>query len=96
MPLFREPRMSQAQIPAPLRQGSLCSPSASNAVVVLFFPYAFNQIGKAVTFGFLAAMAIAQAAVTWLWVPETKNKTLEEIERAWMGEGAVGTPAPAE
>ena len=88
--------MSQAQIPAPLRQGSLCSPSASNAVVVLFFPYAFNQIGKAVTFGFLAAMAIAQAAVTWLWVPETKNKTLEEIERAWMGEGAVGTPAPAE
>ena len=55
----------------------------ANAVVVLFFPYAFNQIGKAVTFGFLAAMAIAQAAVTWLWVPETKNKTLEEIERAW-------------
>jgi SP family arabinose:H+ symporter-like MFS transporter len=49
----------------------------ANAVVVLFFPYAFNQIGKAVTFGFLAVMAIAQAAVTWLWVPETKNKTLE-------------------
>ena len=80
--------MSQAQIPAPLRQGSLCSPSASNAV-------AFNQIGKAVTFGFLAAMAIAQAAVTWLWVPETKNKTLEEIERAWAGEGAGETADPA-
>ena len=57
----------------------------ANAVVVLFFPYAFNQIGKAVTFGFLAAMAIAQAAVTWRWIPETKNKSLEEIERVWAG-----------
>ncbi len=67
----------------------------ANAVVVLFFPYAFNQIGKAVTFGFLAAMALAQAAVAWLWVPETKNKTLEEIERAWMREEAVESAAPA-
>jgi SP family xylose:H+ symportor-like MFS transporter len=31
-------------------------------------------------------MALAQAVVTWLWVPETKNKTLEEIERAWVVE----------
>ena len=58
----------------------------ANAVVVLFFPFAFNQIGKAVTFGFLATMAIAQAIVTWRWIPETKNKTLEEIETAWTGE----------
>jgi SP family arabinose:H+ symporter-like MFS transporter len=57
----------------------------ANAVVVLFFPYAFNQIGKAVTFGFLAAMAVTQAVVTWRWIPETKNKTLEEIERVWAG-----------
>ena len=63
----------------------------ANAVVVLFFPYAFHQIGKAVTFGFLAVMSIAQAAVAWLWVPETKNKTLEEIERAWAGDEAVRT-----
>jgi sugar porter (SP) family MFS transporter len=68
----------------------------ANAVVVLFFPYAFHQIGKAVTFAFLAAMAIAQAVVTWRWVPETKNKTLEEIERAWAGEEAVETSVPAE
>jgi len=66
----------------------------ANAVVVLFFPFAFHQIGKAVTFGFLAAMAIAQAVVTWVWVPETKNKTLEEIERAWAGERTLKTAAP--
>jgi len=56
---------------------------AANAVVVLLFPYAFNRIGKSVTFGFLAAMALTQAIFTWLFVPETKNKPLEEIEAFW-------------
>jgi MFS transporter, SP family, arabinose:H+ symporter len=55
----------------------------ANAAVVLFFPLAFNQIGKAITFGFLATMALAQAVFTWLFVPETKNKPLEEIEEYW-------------
>ena len=52
----------------------------ANAAVVLFFPLAFNQIGKAITFGFLATLALAQAVFTWFFVPETKNKPLEEIE----------------
>ena len=56
---------------------------AANALVVLFFPYAFNRIGKAVTFGFLAAMALTQAIFTYFFVPETKNKPLEEIEAFW-------------
>ncbi|MBV8553349.1 MAG: sugar porter family MFS transporter [Acidobacteriaceae bacterium] len=55
----------------------------SNAAVVLFFPLAFNRIGKAITFGFLASMALVQAVFTWLFVPETKNKPLEEIEEYW-------------
>ncbi len=55
----------------------------TNAVVVLIFPFAFHQLGKSVTFAFLAAMALAQAVFTWLFVPETKNKTLEEIEEFW-------------
>lgn len=56
----------------------------ANAIVVLFFPFAFHVIGKAFTFGFLALMALAQAIVTWLYVPETKNKRLEEIESYWV------------
>ena len=52
-------------------------------MVVLFFPLAFHQIGKAITFGFLAAMALTQAIFTWFFVPETKNKPLEEIEEFW-------------
>jgi hypothetical protein len=58
----------------------------ANAVVVLFFPVAFHQVGKAVTFGFLGAMSVAQAAFTWFFVPETKNKPLEEIEEFWISE----------
>jgi len=59
----------------------------ANAFVVLLFPYAFHVIGKASTFGFLAAMCLVQAIFTFLFVPETKNKHLEEIELYWMTAG---------
>ena len=55
----------------------------ANAVVVLFFPYAFHIIGKATTFAFLACMSLTQALFTLRFVPETKNKPLEEIEKYW-------------
>jgi hypothetical protein len=54
------------------------------AVVVLVFPFAFHQLGKVMTFGFLAVMSLSQALFTWRYVPETRNKTLEEIEGFWM------------
>ncbi len=66
----------------------------ANAFVVLLFPFAFNHIGKAATFGFLAAMALAQALFTWLFVPETGSKRLEEMEKVWLATG-VGTAAVA-
>jgi hypothetical protein len=55
----------------------------ANAVVVLLFPLAFHRLGKSVTFGFLALMALLQSVFTWLYIPETKNKSLEEIEEFW-------------
>jgi SP family arabinose:H+ symporter-like MFS transporter len=67
----------------------------ANAAVVLFFPLAFHQAGKAITFGFLAAMALAQAIFTWFFVPETKGKTLEEIEEFWKGMAATADEASA-
>jgi sugar porter (SP) family MFS transporter len=60
----------------------------ANAVVVLFFPLAFHQAGKAITFGFLAVMALTQAIFMRLFVPETKHKPLEEIEEFWKSGGA--------
>jgi SP family arabinose:H+ symporter-like MFS transporter len=56
----------------------------ANALVVLLFPYAFHVIGKSFTFGFLAVMCICQAVFTWVSVPETRNKRLEEIESWWL------------
>ncbi len=55
----------------------------ANAIVVLLFPYAFHVLGKGWTFTFLMLMSLAQAAFTWRFVPETKNKRLEEIEAYW-------------
>ncbi len=63
----------------------------ANAVVVLLFPYAFHVIGKATTFGFLAVMALLQGIVTWAWVPETRNRRLEEIEDYWNNRSVVET-----
>jgi hypothetical protein len=59
---------------------------------VLFFPFAFNQIGKTLTFGFLALMALGQAIFTYLYVPETKNKALEEVEAFWTGVAKEESP----
>jgi MFS transporter, SP family, arabinose:H+ symporter len=61
----------------------------ANAVVVLFFPYAFHVIGKASTFSFLALMSLIQGVFTWLRIPETRNKRLEEIEVFWTAPNAV-------
>jgi MFS transporter, SP family, arabinose:H+ symporter len=56
----------------------------ANAMVVLFFPLAFNQVGKSFTFAFLAIMSLLQALFTWRFLPETKGKSLEEIEQFWL------------
>jgi SP family arabinose:H+ symporter-like MFS transporter len=55
----------------------------ANAVVVLLFPAAFNRLGQAPTFAILGAFSLAQALFTWKYVPETRNRTLEEIEQHW-------------
>jgi len=62
----------------------------ANAVVVLLFPAALNQLGQAPTFAILAAFSLAQALFTWRFVPETRNRTLEQIERHWSA-GATRT-----
>lgn len=68
----------------------------ANAIMVLFFPAAFNQIGKVPTFTFLAVMALIQAIFTWRRVPETKGLSLEEIETLWQpdkGKAKPGVPS---
>jgi sugar porter (SP) family MFS transporter len=66
----------------------------ANAVAVLLFPMAFHVAGKAFTFGFLALMALGQGIFTWLFVPETKNKRLEEIEGYWNASKRAVSTSP--
>jgi len=54
-----------------------------NFLVVLLFPHFLAKIGGAKTFLFLAIMSFLQWLFTYFYVPETKGKSLEEIEHIW-------------
>lgn len=53
-----------------------------NALMVLVFPHFFVHF-KVITFGIITLMAFSQLLFAWRFVPETKGKTLEEIEELW-------------
>lgn len=55
-----------------------------NFLVVLLFPHFLVSLGGAVTFLFLAAMSFIQWLFCYLYLPETKGKSLEEIESLWV------------
>jgi sugar porter (SP) family MFS transporter len=54
-----------------------------NFLVVLLFPHFLKTAGGTATFLFLALMSALQWLFTYLNVPETKGKSLEEIEHHW-------------
>jgi len=54
-----------------------------NFLVVLLFPHFLKTLGGATTFLFLALMSALQWFFTYHNVPETKGKSLEEIEQHW-------------
>lgn len=54
-----------------------------NFLVVLLFPHFLAKLGGAKTFLFLALMSLVQLLFTYFYVPETKGKSLEEIEQIW-------------
>jgi SP family xylose:H+ symportor-like MFS transporter len=41
------------------------------------------EYSSALTYGFYGLMAVFSAVFVWIWVPETKGKTLEAMESLW-------------
>lgn len=54
-----------------------------NFLIVLLFPHFLASLGGTITFLFLAVMSFLQLLFTYLYIPETKGKSLEEIELSW-------------
>jgi sugar porter (SP) family MFS transporter len=50
------------------------------AIIAFCFPYLAEKLGGATTFFFFAAMMVLQLIFVWRLMPETKGKSLEQIE----------------
>jgi MFS transporter, SP family, arabinose:H+ symporter len=61
-----------------------------NFLVVLLFPHFLKKLGGTSTFMFLAIMSAIQWFFTYKYVPETKGKSLEEIENYWAKLNVAG------
>ncbi|GCF16032.1 putative metabolite transport protein YwtG [Haloarcula mannanilytica] len=65
----------------------------ANFLVAQFFPALF-EVGETVAFGVFAGIAAVGFVFVYVFVPETKGRTLEEIE-ADLREASVGNREPA-
>ena len=52
----------------------------ANFVVGLIFPVLMSSVGMSMTFGVFVVIGFFSIAFTYLFVPETKGKSLEQIE----------------
>jgi len=53
-------------------------------VVGQAFPWLLENLGGAGVFFLFAVMCVPAIIIAWKYLPETKGKTLEEIERFWL------------
>ncbi|MCI3939002.1 D-xylose transporter XylE [Chryseobacterium aahli] len=55
---------------------------AANYLISSTYPFMMEFSG-AFTYGFYGVMSVLSLFFVWKWVPETKGKSLEEIEKIW-------------
>ena len=67
------------------RAVSICTFSlwVSNFIAVLVFP-SMLEFSRAGTFWLFAVLSAVMVIFVWRMIPETKQRTLEEIEKSWM------------
>jgi MFS transporter, SP family, galactose:H+ symporter len=69
---------------------------AANLLVSITFLSLLHAVGEPVTFWIYAVMALVTLLFVWFIVPETKGKTLEQIEAYWRNGRHWVAPSPAE
>lgn len=71
---------------------------SANLLVSVTFLSLINLVGKPCTFWLYALLGLGAFVFCWLLVPETRNKSLEQIERYWQDgrqwERPVSLPTP--
>ena len=77
--------------PGPIRGRAVAVATAVNwgaaFVVSQFFLTLVDAIGESATFGLFAACCVAGGLWVWRAVPETRGRSLEDIEAMWKGGG---------
>jgi len=68
--------------------------SVVSASVTMIFPFELSRFGSAGTFLGYGLMAVAALGFVLIWIPETKGKTLEELERVLVRKETI-SPALA-
>lgn len=61
----------------------------TNMLSAFLFPWYVDRFGMHAGFFTFAAICLVATVFFWLFVPETKGKSLEEIERHWMEQTQV-------
>lgn len=54
----------------------------ANFTITSFYPY-MMEVSGAMTYGFYGLMCVLSGLFVWKYLPETKGKTLEELEKLW-------------
>ncbi|MBM7567563.1 sugar porter family MFS transporter [Paenibacillus sacheonensis] len=62
---------------------------AADYAVSQSFPPLLDSAGPAATYWIFGALSLVTVLFTWRFVPETKGKSLEEIEHLWDEQGAA-------
>jgi SP family arabinose:H+ symporter-like MFS transporter len=56
----------------------------TNTITAFLFPWYVERFGMHTGFFTFAAICLVATVFYWTLVPETKGKSLEEIERYWL------------